>query len=88
MQFWKRHSQAEVPLRAWYAEAKAAHWATSADIKQRYPSASILSAERVVFDIGGNKYRLVVRINYDSSTVFIRFVGTHEEYDAIDVKAI
>jgi mRNA interferase HigB len=86
--FWERHGNAESPLEAWFHEAKAATWNTPAEVRHRYPSASIIGSDRVVFDIGGNKFRLVVRINYSSKTIFIRFVGTHAEYDAIDVETI
>lgn len=86
--FAASHPDAAEPLHAWYYEANAASWGSSAQLKTRYPSASIISAERVVFNIGGNKYRLVVRINYGSGTVFIRFVGTHKEYDGINVATI
>jgi mRNA interferase HigB len=82
--FWNRHPDSEGPLQAWYHEAKDAHWKNSAELKVRYPSASIINSERAVFNIGGNKYRLVVRINYKSETVFVRFVGTHAAYDRID----
>ncbi len=76
------------PLEAWHYEADHSHWRSPADVKDRYPSASILIDNRVVFNIGGNKYRLVVRINYDSGAVFVRFIGTHSEYDKIDAKVI
>ena len=76
------------PLEAWYYEAKHAQWASPADVKDQYGSASVVKGNRVVFNIAGNKYRLVVRINYDSKTVFVRFIGTHREYDSIDVEAI
>jgi mRNA interferase HigB len=75
-------------LEAWYDEAKRAQWASPADVKAHYASASILKNNRVVFNIAGNKYRLVVRINYDSKTVFVRFIGTHREYDKIDAEVI
>jgi len=75
-------------LEAWYYEAKHAQWASPADIKALYRSASILKDNRVVFNIAGNKYRLIVRINYDSKTVFVRFIGTHREYDRIDAEVI
>jgi mRNA interferase HigB len=87
-EFWQRHPDAGQSLRAWFQEAEAAAWASSAELKGRYPSASIVTADRVVFNIGGNKYRLVVRINYASATLFIRFVGTHAEYDAIKVETV
>jgi len=75
-------------LEAWYYEAKHAQWASPAEIKALYGSASILKSNRVVFDIAGNKYRLIVRINYESKTVFVRFIGTHREYDEIDAEVI
>ena len=78
----------KAPLDAWFYEATAAKWESPADIKSQYGSASILKGNRVVFNIGGNKYRLVVKINYPTKTVFIRFVGTHKEYDRIDAEVI
>ena len=75
-------------LEAWYYEASRAQWASPADVKEQYPSASILKNNRVVFNIAGNKYRLVVRINYGSKTVFVRFIGTHREYDKINAEVI
>ncbi|MBW1800585.1 MAG: type II toxin-antitoxin system HigB family toxin [Deltaproteobacteria bacterium] len=79
---------AKDPLEAWFYEAKHADWRSPADIKARYRTASFLKDNRVVFNIGGNKYRLVVRINYTTKTVFVRFVGTHKEYDRIDAEVI
>ncbi len=79
---------AKGPLDAWYHEAKRANWNSWTDIKAKYRSASILKNNRVVFNIGGNKYRLVVKINFPTQTVFIRFVGTHKEYDKIDAEVI
>ena len=70
------------------AQVKTATWEKFADVKQSYGSASGVSGERVVFNIGGNKYRLVVKINYAAEIVYIRFTGTHEEYDRIDVSII
>ena len=82
------HQNAKDPLEAWYYDAKNADWGSSAEIKTHYRSASILKNNRVVFNIAGNKYRLVVRINYHSRTVFIRFIGTHREYDKINAEVI
>lgn len=87
-EFWENHPDAEQPLRAWHAEAKAADWKTPADIKAKYRSASILRGGRVIFNIGGNKYRLVVRINFPFRVIYIRFLGTHREYDRIDAETI
>lgn len=86
--FWEQHPDAEQSLRAWFAEAKVATWKSPADIKARYASASIVANNRIVFNIGGNKYRLVVAARYDIGVLFIRFIGTHAEYDMIDVSTI
>ncbi len=87
-EFAARHPDAESSLQAWFHEARQAHWDTTADIKQQYGSASILKGNRVVFNICGNKYRLVVKINYHAEIVYIRFVGTHADYDRIDAEAV
>ena len=89
--FWEstpEFADAKGPLEAWYAEAVEAKWLTPAQIKDQYKNASILKNSRVVFNIGGNKYRLVVEIHYkaDPGIVFVRFVGTHAEYDKIDAE--
>lgn len=86
--FWKKNPDAQKALEAWHAEAKSANWQTSADIKVQYRNASILKDSRVVFNIHGNKYRLIVKINYPYSVVYIRFVGTHRKYDQIDAEEI
>jgi mRNA interferase HigB len=75
-------------IEAWYYEAKRAQWESPTDVKAQYGSASVIGDNRVVFNIAGNKYRLIVRINYNSKTVFVRFVGTHQEYDKIDAEVI
>jgi mRNA interferase HigB len=82
--FGEKHVDAAGPLQTWYHETRKAEWANSMELKASYRTASIINAERVVFDIGGGKFRLVVRINYASKTVFVRFVGTHAQYDRID----
>src|ERR1700761_1100359 len=79
---------AEEPLRAWYAEEKSAAWKSPADIKARYRSASFVGDNRVVFNIGGNKHRLVVHVNYGLSILLIKFVGSHAEYDKVDVATV
>lgn len=83
-EFWLRHADTEQQLKAWFHEAEAAEWKSFNDIKMRYRSADVLPGNRVVFNIKGNAYRLVVKINYRIGLVFIRFVGTHAEYDNID----
>jgi mRNA interferase HigB len=88
--FWrlKKNEESEQTLKAWYQEAKRANWNSPNDIKIQYKNASILKNSRVVFNIAGNKYRLVVRINYYFKIVYIRFINTHEEYDKIDAETI
>jgi mRNA interferase HigB len=89
-EFWQKpgNKDAEQPLRAWYAEAKEAEWEGPNDIKAKYLSASIVGNNRVVFNIRGNKYRLIVAIKYEFKIAYIRFVGTHKEYDQIDARTI
>jgi mRNA interferase HigB len=87
-EFWRQKPDAEGQLKTWYKEASKAKWASPADIKSEYPKASILKSGRVVFNICGNKYRLVVQINYLRNWVFIRFIGNHREYDMIDADKI
>ncbi len=79
---------AKGPLDAWYHFVKREQWTSWTDIKAQYADASILKGGRVVFNIGGNKYRLVVHVNYPSQRVYIRFVGTHKEYNKIDAEVI
>ena len=87
-EFWENHPDAEGPLRAWFDEATRARWRSPQDIRARYARASFVGADRVVFNIGGNKYRLIVAVRYCSGTVFVRFVGTHADYDQIDAGTI
>ena len=87
-EFWTNHSDSEDSLKSWFSEAGNSQWESPADIKDKYPHASILAGNRVVFNIKGNNYRLVVKINYDYGQVFIRFVGTHAEYDKTDATTI
>lgn len=87
-EYWEREPAAEGQLKAWFAEAEQADWKDPADVKRKYGNASILKGERVVFNICGNKYRLVVKINYKIRFVYVRFVGTHAEYDEIDAETI
>jgi mRNA interferase HigB len=86
--FWLKHADAEQSLKSWYHETTKCKWKGPGDIKVDYPSASFLQNNRVVFNIKGNTYRLIVRINYSVSVVWIRFVGTHAQYDKIDAKTI
>jgi mRNA interferase HigB len=83
-EFWEKHRDSEQYLKTWYQTAGAADWKSPADVKQTYASASIIAGNRVVFNIKGNQYRLVVKFNYQRQWAFIRFIGTHNEYDKID----
>ncbi|MBN8570986.1 MAG: type II toxin-antitoxin system HigB family toxin [Ignavibacteria bacterium] len=87
-EFWEKHKDCEQQLKSWYKEAEEAYWKSPKDIKKDYPSASILADNRVVFNIKGNTYRLIVKINYDYGMVWIRFAGTHAEYDKINAEKI
>ena len=87
-EFWERHADAEAPLLAWYREAEKEDWDTPAKLKTRYPNASILGGNRAVFNIKGNRYRLVVKINYPGRIVYVRFVGTHADYDRVNVREV
>ncbi len=86
--YWEKVPATKSNLEAWFAEASAADWKTPHHVKQLYGSASILRDGRVVFNICGNNHRLVVWINYRFHTIYIRFLGTHQEYDAIDAETI
>lgn len=88
VRFWEQHSDAEAALKAWYAEASRARWQDPQDIRARYRSADILPHNRVVFNIKGNQYRLVVQIHYNTGVMYIRFIGTHAEYNRIDAETI
>ena len=82
-EFWAVHPDSEQHLKSWFKEADSSVWATPSDIKEKYSTASFLGNNRVVFNICGNKYRLIAFVKYEFRTVFIRFVGTHAEYDRI-----
>ncbi|MEJ7670593.1 MAG: type II toxin-antitoxin system HigB family toxin [Casimicrobiaceae bacterium] len=86
--FWLKYPRAEIPLRAWYAEARRARLERPDDIKAARRNASIVANGRVVFNIKGNDFRLVVLVRYDKQIIFIRFVGTHAEYDRIDASKV
>lgn len=83
-QFWQAEPQAETPLRTWYAIVSKAEWDSPAAVKAQFGSADFIADNRVIFDIGGNKYRLIARIVYRYKAVQIKFVGTHAQYDKID----
>ena len=87
-EFWESHADSEDALKAWHYEANKAAWSTPNDIKLEYPSVSILEDNRFVFNIKGNHYRLIVRINFEIQIIWIRFIGTHAEYDKIDANIV
>jgi mRNA interferase HigB len=87
-EFWHKHASAEQSLRAWFKEVENADWEKPSDVKAVHPSASFLNNNRVVFNIKGNTYRLVTRINYPYRIVYTRFIGTHAEYDKINAEKI
>ena len=87
--FWDRHPRAEVPLRAWYAVVSRASWRAPADIKRMFgANVDFVGDNRVIFDIGGNKFRLVVHVAYGYGRVLVKFVGTHADYDTIDAETV
>ena len=90
-EFWEsdpQYANVKGPLEAWHEEVLKADWKTPQEVKAQFSHASILKDSRVVFNIKGNHYRLVVKINYPYRVVYIRFVGTHEQYDDIDVETV
>jgi mRNA interferase HigB len=88
--FWERggHSDARGPLQHWYEEAIKASWTSPLAVKDQYATASICGNNRVVFNIGGNKYRLVVEMQYRAGIAWVKFIGTHAQYDRIDVETV
>lgn len=86
--FWENRPDAEQYLKTWYDTAINADWKSPSDIKKSYANASVLKSGRIVFNIRGNNYRLVTKINFEKQWIFIRFIGTHEEYDKIDANTI
>jgi mRNA interferase HigB len=86
--FWENHADCEQQLKAWYQETEKATWRTINELKKEYPSASILKDSRIVFNIKGNDYRLIVKFNFEYQISWIRFIGTHAEYDKINANEI
>ncbi|MFZ2283885.1 MAG: type II toxin-antitoxin system HigB family toxin [Lutibacter sp.] len=86
--FWEKHAACEQQLTAWYRETEKANWVNINELKIEYPSASILKDNRIVFNIKGNEYRLIIKLNFDYQICWIRFVGTHAEYDKINANEI
>ncbi|MCT4712822.1 type II toxin-antitoxin system HigB family toxin [Enterobacteriaceae bacterium H11S18] len=86
--FWKCHPDAEQPLLSWIEQIKKANWKYPPDVKKRFATASVLKNGRLIFNIKGNHYRLVVGVAYLRGIVFIKFIGTHGQYDAIDANTV
>jgi mRNA interferase HigB len=86
--FWLKHADAEVPLKTWYKIIEKADWNDAHDVKKTYADASVIGNNRIVFNIKGNRYRIVVYIVFKFGKIFIRFVGTQQQYDRIDAKMI
>jgi len=87
-EYWEKHSDTEQYLKTWFDTTMNADWKTPNDVKQTYANASILKDSRIVFNIKANSYRLVVKFNFEKKWIFIRFIGTHDEYDTIDANTI
>jgi mRNA interferase HigB len=87
-EFWKKHPSSMEPLAAWVVIVSRANWKQPADVKAQYQNASILKNRRVVFNIKGNDYRLIVAIAHQVGTVYVKFIGTHKQYDAVDVETV
>ena len=87
-EFSEKHPPAKTPLDTWFSEVSRAEWTSFADVRATYRSADVVAGNRVIFNIGGNKYRLVVKVAYNCGKVFVRFVGTHAEYDKIDATTV
>ena len=81
--YWQGHAETEQPLKSWHQIAKSAIWATPQDVKNTFVAASIIADNRIVFNIRGNDYRLIVKFNYPYKIAYIRFIGTHKEYDKV-----
>lgn len=87
-EYYSRHSKAEIPLRAWHAAAKEAHWNSFNELKMQFPAASIVGNDRVVFNIRGNDFRLIAKIDFEWQLIFVRFIGTLREYDKLDASKV
>lgn len=87
-EYWKKHPDTEQYLKTWYDTSMSSDWKTPNDVKQTYVNASVLKGGRIVFNIKGNSYRLIVKFNFEKQWAFIRFIGTHDEYEKIDANTI
>lgn len=87
-EFWEKHTDAEGALRGWFRTVEKESWNSFNEVKQTFGSADVIPGNRAVFNIKGNKYRLIVKINYDWKIVYIRFIGTHAEYDKVNAESV
>ncbi|NQV56792.1 MAG: type II toxin-antitoxin system HigB family toxin [Rhodospirillales bacterium] len=87
-EFWEHHPNSEQPLKAWYREAARARWGSWTEIKALHRSASVLKNNRVVFNINGNQYRLIIKFSFKYQIAYVRFIGTHADYDRIDADTV
>ena len=87
-EFWERYPRAETPLKLWFATISGASWTSPADVRAQFNSADFVGDNRVIFDVGGNKYRIVAHVAYPFGRVLIKFVGTHAEYDKINPETV
>ena len=87
-EFWEKHAETEQYLKTWYDTVKNCNWQSPSDVKQTYSTVNVLKSGRLVFNIKGNDYRLVAKINFQKQWLFIRFIGSHAEYDKIDANTI
>lgn len=88
-EFWARHPQAETPVRAWFAQVSGARWQGPTDVKAQFGTrVDFVGDNRLIFDLGGNKYRLVVHVSYAYGRILVKFIGTHADYDRIDPETV
>lgn len=87
-EFWEKHPDSTIALQAWFHDVKRATWSSPAEVKDIYHNASILANNRIVFNIKGNRYRIVVAVSYPHSIIYIRFIGTHADYDRVDASNV
>jgi len=86
--FWDRHPETKVPLQRWYRLTEAAHWKSSDDVQSTVPKAKVLNRERVRFEIAGGNYRLIVAFDFRRQIAFVKFIGTHAEYDGVNALTV
>ena len=87
-EYWLNHNDCEGQLLTWYKETKKANWSDFEEVKQRHSTSKIIGSDRVVFKIKGNHHRLIVKVNFEYQIIWIRFIGTHSEYDTVDAKTV